>query len=65
MTNEIYPAPACECGAAPNEGQTRCLKCVARDRWAKKQAGKRSRRRQTRRPPRGPRKSFKAGVVWS
>ncbi|MFD1935153.1 hypothetical protein ACFSKW_27135 [Nonomuraea mangrovi] len=65
MTNEIYPAPACECGAVLDEGQTRCLKCLARDRWARKQAGKRSRRGQTRRPPRSPHKSSKAGVIWS
>ncbi|MEU7004504.1 hypothetical protein [Nonomuraea sp. NPDC046570] len=63
MTEEIYPAPACECGAPLNEGQARCRKCLARDRWLKKQAGKR--RGETRRPPRGPQSGGKAGVVWS
>ncbi|MFI6325510.1 hypothetical protein ACIBG8_48900 [Nonomuraea sp. NPDC050556] len=66
MTNEIYPAPTCECGAQLEEGQSRCLKCLARDRWIKKQAARNKRRRgETRRPPRGPRNSGKSGVIWS
>ncbi|MEU8252260.1 hypothetical protein [Nonomuraea sp. NPDC048916] len=65
MTDEIHPAPNCECGAQLNEGQTRCRKCAARDRYLKRQAGKNKRRGETRRPPRGPRNGGKAGVVWS
>jgi uncharacterized membrane protein YvbJ len=66
MTNPIYPDPLCECGAQLDEGQTRCLKCRSRARWIKKQANKNKRRRgETRRPPRGPRKTFKAGEVRS
>ncbi|MFI6599132.1 hypothetical protein ACIBHX_22980 [Nonomuraea sp. NPDC050536] len=65
MTDEIYPDPTCECGAQLDEGQHRCRKCTARERWLKKQAAKNRRRPETRRPPRGPRTSFKAGVVWS
>ncbi|GAA5073566.1 ribosomal protein L40E [Thermocatellispora tengchongensis] len=53
MTNEIYPAPACECGARLGKGQTRCRKCRSRELYLKRQNGKR--RRETRRPPRGPR----------
>ncbi|GAA2690316.1 hypothetical protein [Nonomuraea recticatena] len=65
MTDEIYPTPTCECGAQLDETRTRCLKCLARDRWLKKQTAKNKRRGETRRPPRGQRKSFKAGVIWS
>ncbi|MFG1961482.1 hypothetical protein [Nonomuraea sp. NPDC049028] len=68
MTDEIYPNPTCECGACPEEGQTRCRKCLARERWAKRRAGKRKNGRQrgeTRRPPRTPRGLVAAGVTWT
>ncbi|MGP4101807.1 hypothetical protein [Nonomuraea sp. KM90] len=59
MNNEITilgETPACECGNALAEGQTRCSKCLARDRWARKERARnrRNRRSETRRPPRGP-----------
>ncbi|MET8864047.1 hypothetical protein ABZW11_13930 [Nonomuraea sp. NPDC004580] len=56
--------PACECGNALTHGQTRCRKCVARARWARKERARnrRNRRSETRRPPRGP---AQAGVVWA
>ncbi|MBF8193408.1 hypothetical protein ITP53_48605 [Nonomuraea sp. K274] len=69
MTDEIYPEPTCECSARLEEGEVHCLKCRSRERWTKKQAGKRRRggRRQgeTRRPPRAPRGLAQAGVIWS
>ncbi|WP_049572430.1 hypothetical protein [Nonomuraea sp. SBT364] len=68
MTDEIYPDPTCECSARLDEGETRCRKCRSRERWIKKQAGKRrhtSRRGETRRPPRAPRGLAVAGVIWS
>ncbi|MEV4835912.1 hypothetical protein AB0K05_15405 [Nonomuraea sp. NPDC049486] len=68
MTDEIYPEPACECGARLEEGRTRCRKCLARERWIKRYAGKRrrgGRRGETRRPPREPRGLAEAGVIWS
>jgi hypothetical protein len=65
MTGEIYPDPACECGAQLDEGQTRCRKCRARDRWRKRLQGKRKRRGESRRPPRDPRNSDKRRVVGS
>ncbi|MEO3804887.1 hypothetical protein [Nonomuraea sp. B1E8] len=68
MTDEIYPDPTCECSAHLDEGQTRCRKCQARDRWVKKQTVRRrehARRGETRRPPRGPRRTAMAGVTWT
>ncbi len=71
MTNTISPldeAPGCECGALLEQGQTRCRKCRARDRWARRQAAKRragKRSGETRRPPKGPRVAAVAGVIWS
>jgi hypothetical protein len=68
MTDEIYPEPACECGACLEDGQTRCRKCLARERWVKRRAGKRKNGRQrgeTRRPPRTPRDLVAAGVTWT
>ncbi|SPL93921.1 unnamed protein product [[Actinomadura] parvosata subsp. kistnae] len=68
MTEQIYPEPTCECSAGLDEGQTRCRKCRARDRWIKKQVAKRRegmRRDETRRPPRGPRRIAMAGVTWT
>jgi hypothetical protein len=63
MTEEIYPEPTCQCAARLEQGQTRCRKCLARERWAKKQAAKRNRdgqrRSEARRPPRAPR-----GLAW-
>ncbi|MFI6321557.1 hypothetical protein ACIBG8_28745 [Nonomuraea sp. NPDC050556] len=52
--------PACPCGAALLEGQTACSKCLARERYQRKQSARqrRNRRRtETRRPPRNPRNS--------
>ena len=43
MTEEIYPEPTCQCTARLEQGQTRCRKCLARERWTKKQAAKRNR----------------------
>jgi hypothetical protein len=59
--------PACECGNALTEGQTRCSKCLARDRWARKERARnrRNRRSETRRPPRGPRAAAAMGVSWT
>jgi hypothetical protein len=60
--------PACECGNALAEGQTRCSKCLARERWARKERARnrRGRRRsESRRPPRAPRGLAEAGVSWS
>ncbi len=68
MTEEIYPEPTCPCTARLEQGQTRCRKCLARERWIKKQAAKRNRggrRGETRRPPRAPRGLAVAGVIWS
>jgi len=68
MTEEIYPEPTCQCAARLEQGQTRCRKCLARERWIKKQAAKRTRggrRDETRRPPRAPRGLAVAGVIWS
>ncbi|MFC5813633.1 hypothetical protein [Nonomuraea harbinensis] len=69
MSHEIYPEPICACGAHLDEGQSRCRKCHARERWIKKQAAKRTRhtarREETRRPPRAPRGLASAGVIWS
>ncbi|MER6946536.1 hypothetical protein ABT294_21130 [Nonomuraea sp. NPDC000554] len=68
MTDEIYPDPTCECRALLAEGQDRCHKCRARDRWVKKQAAKRRdgrRRGETRRPPRTSRRAAMAGVTWT
>ncbi|MET8008264.1 hypothetical protein [Nonomuraea glycinis] len=69
MTEEIYPEPTCPCSARLEQGQTRCRKCLARERWIKKQAAKRNRdgqrRSETRRPPRAPHGLAVAGVIWS
>lgn len=59
--------PGCECGALPEEGQARCGKCIARDRWARRQVARRRanrRRAITRRPPRGPVGAAARGVIW-
>lgn len=70
MNNEITilgEAPGCECGNALTEGQTRCTKCLARDRWARKERARnrRNRRSEARRPPRGPRAAAAMGVSWT
>ncbi|MGW3346595.1 hypothetical protein ACWDA3_25050 [Nonomuraea rubra] len=70
MINEITipgETPACECGNALTEGQARCSKCLARDRWARKERARnrRNRRSETRRPPRGPRGSAAMGMSWT
>ncbi|NJP30219.1 hypothetical protein FLW53_39720 [Microbispora sp. SCL1-1] len=60
--------PGCECGALLEEGQTRCCKCLARDRWARRQIARRRAARRhaiTRRPPRGPLGAAAVGVSWS
>ncbi|GAA4965101.1 hypothetical protein HD597_008899 [Nonomuraea thailandensis] len=63
----LSETPACECGNALTEGQTRCTKCLARDRWARKERARnrRNRRSETRRPPRGPRAAAAMGVSWT
>ncbi|MEV1001799.1 hypothetical protein [Nonomuraea sp. NPDC050202] len=68
MNHNIYPEPACACGALLDQGRELCRKCRARDRWLKKQTAKRKsgkRRGETRRPPRAPRGLAAAGVIWS
>jgi len=68
MTEEIYPEPTCECSARLEVGQTRCRKCLARERWIKRQTAKRKNGRQrgeTRRPPRTARGLVAAGVTWT
>lgn len=65
MSHEICPEPMCVCGAHLEEGRSRCRKCHARERWIKRQAAKRTRRGETRRPPRAPRGLASAGVIWS
>ncbi|MCW2882530.1 MAG: hypothetical protein JWQ95_6630 [Sphaerisporangium sp.] len=71
MINYIRPideTPACECGAALEEGQFLCRKCRARDRWFRHQAAKRKktkRRGETRRPANRPHGIAEAGVIWT
>ncbi|TDC06668.1 hypothetical protein E1267_15835 [Nonomuraea longispora] len=71
MNNEITipgETPSCECGNALGHGQVRCSKCLARNRWARKERARnrRNRRRsEDRRPPRAPRGLAQAGVTWS
>ncbi|KAB8190218.1 hypothetical protein FH608_035110 [Nonomuraea phyllanthi] len=71
MNNEITipgETPSCECGNALGHGQVRCSKCLARDRWARKERARNRRNRQrsdNRRPPRGPRTTTAAGVSWA
>ncbi|WP_067186067.1 hypothetical protein [Microtetraspora niveoalba] len=72
MTNAtINPpeeTPGCDCGALLEQGQIRCRKCLARDRWTRRQTARRKenkRRAVTRRPPRGPIGFAQAGVIWS
>ncbi|MFD2357317.1 hypothetical protein ACFSTC_60650 [Nonomuraea ferruginea] len=69
MSHEIYPEPICACGAHLGEGQSRCRKCHARERWIKKQAAKRTRRAgrrgETRRPPALRAAWPRRGVIWS
>ncbi|GAA4597986.1 hypothetical protein GCM10023194_74320 [Planotetraspora phitsanulokensis] len=60
--------PDCECGALLDDGQTHCRKCLARDRWARRQAARlRAQRRRgaTRRPPRDPHTAAARGVSWA
>ncbi|MET8048776.1 hypothetical protein ABZU75_14355 [Streptosporangium sp. NPDC005286] len=67
-TWSIDEAPACECGAALEEGQIRCRKCRARDRWTRRREGRRGitgRRGETRRPANRPRGVAEAGVSWT
>lgn len=71
MTNMISfldETPSCECGSALAEGQVRCSKCLARERWVKNQRARNRRQRrrvESRRPPRGPRTVAAAGVSWT
>ncbi|MEU8356336.1 hypothetical protein AB0C27_10025 [Nonomuraea sp. NPDC048882] len=57
----------CECGNALTQGQTRCAKCVARSRWARKERARNRRNRgsEIRRPRRGPRSAAAMGVSWT
>jgi hypothetical protein len=60
--------PGCECGALLEDAQPRCRKCLARDRWTRRQAARRradKRRAALRRPPRGPLTAAAVGVIWS
>ncbi|MEW9530823.1 hypothetical protein [Microbispora sp. NPDC049125] len=60
--------PDCDCGALLKHGQTRCSKCLARDRWARRDKARRRaarRRALTRRPPRSPLSAAASGVIWS
>ncbi|MFI0425229.1 hypothetical protein [Spongiactinospora sp. 9N601] len=57
---------ACECGARLEEGRDRCRKCLAWDRWRRRQAARQrnlSRSRDDRRPPRGPRRTGRPEVT--
>ncbi len=72
MTNTtINPpeeTPGCDCGALLDQGQTRCRKCLARNRWTRRQTAQRrenKRRSFARRPPRGPIGLAQAGLIWS
>ncbi|MGS2641809.1 hypothetical protein [Streptosporangium sp. LJ11] len=73
MINDIRPideTPTCVCGAALEEGRIACRKCLARDRWIRRQgqAAKRrlsKRRGQSRRPAGRPRNLAEAGVSWT
>ncbi|TDE54108.1 hypothetical protein E1295_15845 [Nonomuraea mesophila] len=71
MNNEITipgETPSCECGNALGHGQVRCSKCLARNRWTRKERARnrRNRRRsEDRRPPRTPRGLAQPGVTWS
>ncbi|MFI6790916.1 hypothetical protein ACIBG4_26675 [Nonomuraea sp. NPDC050383] len=68
MISFLDETPSCECGNALTHGQVQCSKCLARERWTRKQQARnrRERRRaESRRPPRGPRTVAAAGVSWT
>ncbi|MER5325679.1 hypothetical protein [Streptosporangium roseum] len=71
MINHIKPideTPACECGAALEQGRFLCRKCRAGDRWVRRQAARRrtaTRNGQSRRPANRPRGIAEAGVSWT
>lgn len=60
--------PGCACGALLKPGQNHCSKCLARQRWERREKARRRtvrRRAITRRPPRGPVSAAAIGVIWS
>ncbi|GAA5082371.1 hypothetical protein HNP84_003928 [Thermocatellispora tengchongensis] len=68
LTIRLDETPSCACGAILARGQTRCRKCLARDRWLRKDAARRKarrRRRDSRRPPRDPRGIAQKGAARS
>ncbi|MFC4062254.1 hypothetical protein ACFOWE_28460 [Planomonospora corallina] len=71
MIDLIFPlddGPACDCGAALEEGQTLCRKCHALARWLRRTTRQRKagrRRGETRRPAGRPRGLAEAGVIWT
>ncbi|GAA0397691.1 hypothetical protein GCM10009530_56690 [Microbispora corallina] len=61
-------APDCDCGALLKQGQTRCSKCLARDRWARGDKARRhaaKRRALPRRLSRVPLSAAASRVSWS
>lgn len=68
MLSFLNETPSCECGNALTHGQVRCSKCLARQRWERRQRARNQRQRrraESRRPPRGPRTVAAAGVSWT
>ncbi|WP_371782862.1 hypothetical protein [Streptosporangium subroseum] len=71
MINDIQvidETPACECGAALEEGHLLCRKCRARDRWMRRRGDRRKatkRRGESRRPANRLRDITEAGVSWT
>ncbi|SNT61596.1 hypothetical protein SAMN05216276_108436 [Streptosporangium subroseum] len=64
----IDETPACECGAALEEGHLLCRKCRARDRWMRRHGARRKATRrpgESRRPANRPRGIVEAGVSWT
>ncbi|MEU1882928.1 hypothetical protein ABZ470_36965 [Streptosporangium sp. NPDC020072] len=72
MINHIRPideTPACGCGAVLEEGRFACRKCLARERWTRRQTARRRTanrwRGQVRRPANRPYGTAEAGVIWT
>jgi len=72
VSNMTTPTPeeptGCTCGARPEDGRSRCRKCLARARWRRRQIARRvaaRRRGITRRPPHDRPGAALVGVAWS